>query len=61
MGEKRLQIRPGFLLPEGFDRSPADPNHAVNPKTGQKAVWDDDTGRWTDEKTGDVLPLPIID
>ena len=59
MGEKGLEgihLAPGVMLPEGFERSPGDPKHAVNPKTGQKAVWNDDWGRWVDEQTGSALP-----
>ena len=65
MGEKGLFEIPHLpagkavrtkTLPRGFGLSPDDPDHAVNPKTGQKATWDDDGLFWVDEKGEPLQP-----
>ena len=60
MGEKGTvdgRVR-NAMLPHGFVQAVIDADHASNLSTGQNAFWDNESQRWTDSKTGELMDPP---
>ncbi len=48
-------IAPGGSM-HGFEHDPADPDNAINPKTGQAAHWDHEKQQWIDQTGKPISP-----